>query len=151
MIFSFLGQVGQWPIFLQKQEGWIEGRICAVRKSEAAIASAQQRLRQKASKKQTTLRPETLEYAKYVIVFTTWRTAPATQILDWYRVRWQVELAFKRLKTLTQLGHLPKSDDRSSRAWLYGKLFVALLAQKLMRVGRDISPWGYLLPASPAQ
>jgi hypothetical protein len=58
-------------------------RICAVRKSETAIESAQQRLRQKASKKQTTLRPETLEYAKYVIVFTTWRTTPANQILDW--------------------------------------------------------------------
>lgn len=145
------GQVGEWPVFLQKQGGLIEGRICAVRKSETAIESAQQRLRQKASKKQTTLRPETLEYAKYVIVFTTWRTTPANQILDWYRVRWQIELAFKRLKTLTQLGHLPKHDDGSSRAWLYGKLFVALLAQKLMRVGRDISPWGYLLPASSAQ
>jgi len=145
------GQAGEWSVCLQKPGGLIEGRICAVRKSEAAIESAQRRLRQKASKKQTTLRADTLDYAKYVIVFTTWRTAPASQILDWYRVRWQIELAFKRLKTLTQLGHLPKHDDGSSRAWLYGKLFVALLAQKLMRVGRDISPWGYLLPASPAQ
>ena len=76
---------------------------------------------------------------------------PTSQILEWYRVRWQIELAFKRLKTLAQLGHLPKYDDRSSRAWLYGKLLVALLAHKLMQVGRDISPWGYLLPASPAQ
>jgi hypothetical protein len=145
------GQVGEWPVFLRKQDGWIEGRVCAVRKSEASIEAAERRLHRKASKKQTALRPETLEYAKYVIVFTTWRTAPASQILDWYRVRWQIELAFKRLKTLTQLGHLPKYDAQSSRAWLYGKLFVALLAHKLMRVGRDISPWGYLLPLAPAQ
>lgn len=145
------GQVGEWPVFLQKQGGWIEGRICAIRKSESAIEAAERRLHRKASKKQTALRPETLEYAKYVIVFTTWRAAPASQVLDWYRVRWQIELAFKRLKTLTQLGHLPKYDDQSSRAWLYGKLFVALLAHKLMRVGRDISPWGYLLPNSAAQ
>jgi hypothetical protein len=54
-------------------------------------------------------------------------------------------LVFKRLKSLAQLGHLPKHDERSSRAWLYGKLFVALLTQKLIRVGRDISPWGYKL------
>jgi hypothetical protein len=40
-----------------------------------------------------------------------------------------------------------KHDDRSARAWLYGKLLVALLTQKLIRVGRDISPWGYLLPS----
>jgi len=145
------GQLGEWPVFLQKQGGLIEGRICALRKSAAAIEKAERRLQQKASKKQTELQPETLEYAKYVIVFTTWRTAPASQILEWYRVRWQIELAFKRLKTLAQLGHLPKHDDRSSRAWLYGKLLVALLAHRLMRVGRDISPWGYFLPAPSAQ
>ena len=71
-----------------------------------------------------------------VIVFTTWRTVPTSQILEWYRVRWQIELAFKRLKTLAQLGHLPKYDDRSSRAWLYGKLLVALLAQLFYRLCR---------------
>jgi hypothetical protein len=145
------GQTGEWPVFLQHQGTLIEGRVCAVRKSETAIDNAESRLRRKASKKQTKLRSETLEYARYVIVFTTWRDSPARQILDWYRVRWQIELAFKRLKTLAQLGYLPKYDDRSSRAWLYGKLFVALLACKLMRVGRDISPWGYLLPAAPVQ
>lgn len=145
------GQAGEWPVFLQRPGGWIEGRVCALRKSAAAIASAERRLQRRASKKQMRLRPETLEYARYVIVFTTWRTAPASQILQWYRLRWQIELAFKRLKTLAQLGHLPKYDERSSRAWLYGKLLVALLAHKLMRVGRDISPWGYLLPAAPAQ
>jgi len=35
-----------------------------------------------------------------------------------------------------------KHDDRSSRAWLYGKLLVTLLAQKLILIGRDISPSG---------
>lgn len=49
--------------------------------------------------------------------------------------------AFKQLKSLVHLGHLPKHDDRSSRAWLHGKLLVALLTQKLIRIGRDISPW----------
>jgi hypothetical protein len=42
-------------------------------------------------------------------------------------------------------GHVPKHDDRSSRAWLYGKLLVTLLTQKLIRIGRDISPSGYSL------
>ena len=72
-------------------------------------------------------------------------TQTASKILEWYRLRWQIELAFKRLKSLAQLGHLPKYDDESSRAWLYGKLFVALLTDKLARIGRDFSPWGYLL------
>lgn len=49
---------------------------------------------------------------------------------------------FKRLKGLAQMGHVPKHDNRSSRAWLYGKLLVTLLAQKLIRIGRDLSPPG---------
>jgi IS4 transposase len=85
-------------------------------------------------------RPETLEFAKYVLLFTTRWLGSAADILECYRMRWQIELAFKRLKSLAQLGHLPKHDNRSSRAWLYGKLLVVLLAQKLIRIGRDISP-----------
>ena len=87
-------------------------------------------------------RPETLEFAKYVVVFTTRSIGSAEEILQLYRMRWQIELAFKRLKSLAQLGHLPKHDGQSSRAWLYAKLLVVLLAQKAIPVGRDISPRG---------
>jgi hypothetical protein len=85
-------------------------------------------------------RPGTLEFAKYVIVFTTRSSGSTADVLRSYRMRWQIELVFKRLKSVAQLGHVPKHDDRSSRAWLYGKLLVTLLAQKLIRIGRDISP-----------
>jgi len=67
----------------------------------------------------------------------------AAEVLEYYRFRWQIELVFKRLKSILAVGHLPKHDDQSSRAWLYGKLFVALLTQKLVRLGSSISPWGY--------
>jgi Transposase DDE domain len=137
------GQIGEWPVRIAGTA--VSGRVCAVRKSELAIRRALRRIEQRASKQQTQTKPETWEYAKYVAVFTTEEASPTELILDWYRVRWQVELVFKRLKSLAQLGHLPKYDERSSRAWLYGKLFVALLTQKLVRVGRDISPWGYEL------
>ena len=134
--------VGEWRVRLP--DTTIEGRVCALRKSEAAIQQAHRRIERRASKKQTKTKPETWEHAKYVAVFTTDRTTPAETILEWYRVRWQIELTFKRLKSLARLGHLPKYDDQSSRAWLYGKLFVALLTQKLVRIGRELSPWGYV-------
>ena len=85
-------------------------------------------------------RPGTLEFAKYVIVFTTRSSGSTADVLRSYRMRWQIELVFKRLKSLAQLGHVPKHNDRSSRAWLYGKLLITLLAQKLIRIGCDISP-----------
>ncbi len=84
-------------------------------------------------------------------VFTTLPAKVATpaQVLECYRLRWQIELTFKGLKSIAQLGHVPKSDDRSSRAWLYGKLLVALLTQKLARIGRSISPGATTLSNKP--
>ena len=85
------------------------------------------------------------------IVFTAFPepACTASQILEWCRVRWQVEPLFKRFKSLAQLGHVPKYDD-SARAWLYGKLLVALLAEKLIHHASAVSLWGYDL-APPAQ
>ena len=137
------GAAGEWRARLPDTA--IAGRVCAIRKSEEAIQQSHRRIERRASKKQTTTRPETWEHAKYVAVFTTDHSTPSETILEWYRVRWQIELTFKRLKSLAQFGHLPKYDDQSSRAWLYGKLFVALLTQKLVRTGRELSPWGYVL------
>ena len=142
------GAIGEWKVTLAGTA--IEGRVCALRKSEEAIRQAHRRIERRASKKQTKTKPETWEYAKYVAVFTTDLSTLTATILEWYRVRWQIELTFKRFKSLAQLGHLPKYDAQSSRAWLYGKLLVALLTQKLVRTGRELSPWGYVLAGHAA-
>ena len=145
--------VGSWQVRVVDAVGVAaSGRVCALRKTREAIRMAHKSMRQQASKKGKQLRPETLRYAKYVIVFTTFPAlefSPA-QVLDWYRTRWQVELVFKRFKSIAELGHLPKHDERSAKAWLYGKLFVALLVEKLIGHARSISPWGYELGAPPA-
>lgn len=136
-----------WPVWIKAGEARIAGRVCAIRKSRDAIAQAQRRLtiKQQGGK---TVGPATRKYAAYVLVFTTLPASDASveQVLEAYRLRWQVELTFKRLKSIAQIGHVPKHDDQSSRAWLYGKLLVALLSQRLARIGKTISPWGYLLP-----
>ena len=138
------GQLGEWPVCVHGATRVIAGRLCAIRKTEEAINRAQKRLRRRASKKGEVLQADTLEYAKYVIVFTTFApfTFSTAEVLHWYRLRWQVELLFKRLKSLAQLGHLPKYDDQSARAWLYGKLFVALLTEQLIRRGQTLFPCG---------
>ena len=137
------GQVGEWPAVVHGEKRLVPGRFCAVRKSEEAIKLAEKRLKRTASKKGRESQPQTWEYAKYVMVFSTFSPQwfSTDEILQWYRVRWQVELVCKRLKSLAHLGHLPKSDDQSARAWVYGKLFVALLTEQLLRQGRTLSPW----------
>jgi hypothetical protein len=147
------GQVAAWKVWipLAGREP-LAARLCVVRKSNAAIALAVKRLRRAASKEQRTLQPETLVYAEYVMVLTTFpeeKFSPRL-ILEGYRFRWQVELVFKRFKQIAELGHLPKQDPDSSQAWLYGKLFVALLTEKLIQQAGAFSPWGYALSPQSA-
>ena len=140
------GDVGGWPAAVAVEGGEaVAGRVCAVRKTREAARLAVAKLRRRASGNGQRLRPETLEYARYVIVFTTFPESEfdAAAVLRWYRLRWQVELVFKRFKSLAGLGHLPKRDSDSARAWLYGKLLVALLVEKTLRHAAALSPWGF--------
>jgi hypothetical protein len=139
------GQIGEWDVCVEHNGKLVKGRICAIKKTKQAIQVAQRKIKRRSSKNQVKTKPLTLEYAKYVIVFTTFpkQTFDATQILECYRLRWQIELYFKRIKSLAQLGHLPKYDKLSSKAWLYGKLLVALLTEKLIRNAEKFFPWGY--------
>jgi len=142
------GETREWAVWVPfENDPPLPLRLCVIRKSKTAIQRSLKKLRRKASINQRTLEPETLRYAEFIMVLTSF---PAKQfstmaVLEYYRFRWQIELLFKRLKQLAQMGHLPKYDDESSQAWLYGKLLVALLTEKLIAYGRDFSPWGYPL------
>jgi len=143
------GNVKSWDVLIPilKGEQPIPGRVCAIRKTEQAILAAHKRLKERAARKGQALKPKTFLYAEYVIVFTTFDESRFTSsdVLNWYRLRWQIELVFKRFKQLAQLGHLPKYTDESSKAWLYGKLFVTLLTEKLIWQAHVLSPWGYVI------
>ena len=147
------GAVQSWEAHVVAPQGLrVRGRVCAIRKTEEAILIAQRGIRKEAARKGRQVQPQTLEFAKYVIVFTTFPAAefPGAEVLEWYRLRWQVELVFKRFKSLAELGHLPKHDEESAKAWLYGKLLVALLVEKLIGHATAVSPWGYRLAAPSA-
>ena len=141
------GQIKSWPVMIADRAGggFTKGRLCVVRKTQEARRMAEKKLKRLASKKGNKLKPETLVYAGYVMVFTTFPTGEfsVSDVLEWYRIRWQIELVFKRFKQIAALGHLPKNDDESAMAWLYGKLFVALLTEKLIGYAENVSPWGY--------
>ena len=140
------GMVGEWNVAIPgKKEEAVNGRICAIRKSEAAIQLAQKKLKRQESKHGTNLKSETLEFAKYIILFTTFPSDEFSpeEVLEAYRFRWQIELMFKRFKQIAQLGHLPKNDQESVESWLYGKLFVALITQRVIDYADSFSPWGY--------
>lgn len=138
-----VGQAGDWPAWVRDEAGRIPVRVCAYKKTHAQTLAAQRILQREANKERRALKPETLEAAGYVIVLTTLMSPSAETVLALYRRRWQVELAFKRLKSLLQIGHLKKTDKAGAKAWLQGKLLVACLIETLIFMAERFSPWGY--------
>lgn len=131
--------------------GWVADRLIALRQSAEATRRIRRRLRRRAQRNQEKLSAASLEFAEYFMIWTTLpQTFPATSVLEFYRLRWQIELVFKRMKSILGLGHLPKRDPLSAKAWLEGKLFTGLLIERMVRVAESFSPWGYPL-AAPAQ
>jgi hypothetical protein len=141
------GRVKEWPVWVGKSGQRYRGRFCVLRKSDCQIQQTLKKLKREASRDRRELQPQTLKYAKFIMVFTTFSSErfKAEDIMECYRLRWQIELAIKRLKSIIELGHIPKGDDTSCNAWLYGKLFLGLLTEKLIRIGNTFSPWGYHL------
>jgi hypothetical protein len=120
-------------------------RLCAMRKGRLATEAARKKARKKAKKNGHEIQAETLEYAEYVMVLCSadWRSVSLDSALNLYRGRWQVELVFKRLKSLLQAGHVPKESDESARAWMQAKILSALLIERTLWEGEFLSPWGH--------
>lgn len=144
--------IGDWDVVTVCRDGKaINGRVCAIKKNKEAARIAKEKASRESKSQGHVIKPETLESAEYIFVFTTLpRTCSAPTVLETYRARWQIELAFKRLKSLLGLGHLRKMDTEGAKAWLHGKLFVAMLIEAMIACGETFSPWGYPTPQSQA-
>ena len=120
-------------------------RVVAVRKSEAAAGESRKKLLKMASKKQSTPDPRALEMAAYVVVITSLASnrLAAADVLEIYRFRWQVELVFKRMKSLLDLDGLPAKDPDLARTFIYSKILAALLLDDFTQAFVSFSPWGF--------
>jgi len=119
-------------------------RLIARRKTAEAIATAHKDPRQRASSKQSKLDQRSLVAAEFLILATSLPQAefPATEVLAVYRLRWQIELAFKRLKSLLNIGKLRTRTEAGTRCWLYAHLIMALLCDDLSQDFLESSPSG---------
>lgn len=137
-------RIGDWNVWMQHKKGVIPGRVCAIKKNKVAAEKARQKAFRENSRKGAKVKPETIESAAYTFVFTTLgQSVKPSTVLEMYRGRWQIELAFKRLKSLVGLGHLKKKDFEAAQAWVHGKLLVAFLVEALIVAGERFFPWGY--------
>jgi hypothetical protein len=96
----------------------------------AARAARAQHRRQNRCRSRRPLQPLTVRATGYLMLVTSLPAeVSAAEVLAAYRLRWQVELAFKRLKSLLGLGRLPAKGEALARSWLLAHLIVALLIE----------------------
>jgi len=146
-------EVGEWEVqTAPAKDGTpaVRGRLVALRKSPEAAEAARRKLRAEARKKGKTPSEATLEAAGYLFLFTTLPTERLSglEVLEVYRFRWQIELAFKRMKGVLELDELAAKEEAFCRTFLCVKLLGALLVEELSHQWVDFSPWGYGRPAA---
>jgi hypothetical protein len=137
------GQSVERPVEIRPSKSVpIVGRLCIHALTDEQVEKAQRRVRQTKGKHGRRPGRRAIESAKYVMIFTTVPVAmmSTVQVHACYRLRWQVELAFKMLKTVLKFGELPNRLAETGRTWLLAKLVCALLIERLMHERVAIPP-----------
>jgi hypothetical protein len=128
------GTTFEQPVSVKLEDGTtLAGRLCVYALTPEQAEKAQRRRSRKKGAKAKRPKARAIESAKYVFIFSTLPASVATtrQVFAIYRLRWQIELAFKTLKTVLKLGQLPNKVDETARTWLLAKLVCALLLERL--------------------
>jgi hypothetical protein len=126
------GQIAEWSAWVHPKDGSrIEGRLVAVRLPPAQQTKARARLEREYGKGKVPA--EALRLIPYVVLFTTVPCArlSAEELIELYRLRWQVELSVKRDKSICGLDELPNFREDTIETWLQAKLLGAELARRL--------------------
>lgn len=102
---------------LSEASDWIRGRVLAARTIEGEI----------------------------IWILTTLPATMASdeEVMKLYGLRWQIELVFKRLKSLLHIDAMPSRQGPTARSWLLARLLAAALIDAILRRQGAFSPWGY--------
>jgi hypothetical protein len=150
-------------VWIETEDGILSVRLIAKRLSQQAAEGARRRLRRQASKNGRTPDQRSLEAAGFITVVSNLdpQSWSPSLIMAMYRLRWQVEMAFKRLKGLLNLDHLRAQDPDLVQAYLLSKLLGALMVDRMSQgpavtidwfesLERPVSPWRWLVLWSDA-
>lgn len=145
------GEQGCWEVQTAPTKAFpaIAGRLVVQALPPAQVEQAHRRLIREGRNAGKTPSAQTLHASGYVLVFTT---VPATlltpaEVLALYRMRWQVEITFKRSKSALQLADIRASSDKGCYAVLLGKCLLLLLIERLARATGLFSPSGTIARA----
>ncbi len=132
------------PIWLGRKHGApVALRLVAIKKPAPAAAGARRKARRDAQREGRQLSKKALAAADWIILLTSLASDEfsAADILSLYRLRWRIELGFKRLKSLIGLKGPPGIDERSARPYVLAHLLMILLLEPLVDEFEDSTRW----------
>lgn len=140
------GCAGEFAVRFRSADGeTFPARLVAIRKSEPAAEQARHKVSVE-RRKHGAIDRRTLLTAGYVFVLTNLsEDISAESVLELYRLRWQIELKFKTLKSVLHLDRLPARSETLARVYVMTKLLVALVIDDFIELAGSFSPWGYPL------
>jgi len=133
------GQIDR-PVWIGRKGGPALGlRLIAVRKPPEAAEAARRKARRDAQREGYTVSQGTLAAADWVILVTSLdrEAYPVADVLALYRLRWRIELAFKRLKSVIGLKAPPGIDERSAKPYVLAHLLMILVLEPLISEFED--------------
>lgn len=107
-----------------------EMNLYAFRLPPEKAAEARRKRAARARKKGVQMKKETLEYAAWMIILSSLDEArvSAAEVAEIYRLRWQIEIVIKRLKSVLEIDCLrSRYGNPLSKVYLLGKSLYALL------------------------
>jgi hypothetical protein len=134
----------QVKVWVNTPQGCYPIRLIARAIPPAKAEKIRKNLRAEAKRKKRRLDERSLLAAGFVMVVSNLPESAwtAADILALYRFRWQIELVFKRLKSLLFFDHLRASDPQLAQVYLLTKILIALLL--------GMAQWRLSLPTSDA-
>jgi hypothetical protein len=132
------------PIWIKRKGGSLLAvRLVAIRKPQQAANEARRKARREAQRGGHTVSKQTLDAADWVILITSLKPEDFTtaDVLALYRLRWRIELGFKRLKSLIGLKGPPGTSESSARPHILAHLLTILLLEPLVDELEDSPRW----------
>lgn len=133
------GGLSNLHLFYKEDKYLVPIRICAIGKDEQAQIRGLSQIKKSNNKKMRgKVSPIQEVFNRFIIVATSLpeEAASTENIMELYRMRWQIELVFKRLKSIFGYGELPPRKEGAILSWFYGKLFLAAICEALANKGR---------------
>jgi hypothetical protein len=135
------GAIVEWPVCLHPRSGEpIVGRLIARRLTDAQAQKARDRLAREHGRSHVTR--EMLAFSNFVLLFTTVPKdrLSASLLTELYTLRWQVELEFKRDKSIAGLDTLPNRLDETIHSWICAKMLALELSRRLAEPSEPFPP-----------